>query len=118
MLTTPALSQIESIVHKSIRAVLEERLSEVGCVSGTDNLNATLGLSSLDLAFLVASLEAELGVDPFRKLVSITSVRTVDDLVDAYQQAFSPDQASGGEDGAVAAAAKRAQTRRTRSRNK
>ena len=76
-------------MHDKIRAVLAERVGEVGSsLSGADKLSATLGLSSLDLAFLVAELEAELGVDPFAKLVSITSVRSVGDLVQAYQQAF------------------------------
>ncbi|MGA7488427.1 MAG: acyl carrier protein [Xanthobacteraceae bacterium] len=114
MLTAPTLAQIESIVHDRIRAVLTERVGEVGRLSGTDKLNATLGLSSLDLAFLVADLEAELGVDPFAKLVSITSVRSVEDLVRAYQQAFFPELPRGGEDDAIAAGVKRARTRRAR----
>ena len=101
-------------MHARIRAVLAERAGEVGRLSGTDKLSATLGLSSLDLAFLVADLEAELGVDPFAKLVSITSVRSVDDLVRAYQQAFFPELQLRGEDDAVAAAVKRAHTRRAR----
>jgi acyl carrier protein len=114
MLTAPTLTQIESIVHGKIRAVLAERVGGVGCLSGTDKLSATLGLSSLDLAFLVAELEAELGVDPFAKLVSITSVRSVEDLVRAYQRAFFPELARGGEDEAAVAAVKRALTRRAR----
>jgi acyl carrier protein len=114
MLTAPTPAQIESIVHDKIRAVLAERVGEVGRLSGAEKLGATLGLTSLDLAFLVAELEAELGVDPFAKLVSITSVRSVGDLVQAYQQAFFPELASGGEDVSIAAAVKRAQTRRAR----
>jgi len=114
MLTAPTLTQIESIVHDRIRAVLAERAGEVARLSGTDKLSATLGLSSLDLAFLVAELEAELGVDPFAKLVSITSVRSVEDLVRAYQQAVFPELQRSGEEDAIAAAVKRAQTRRTR----
>jgi acyl carrier protein len=114
MLTAPTLAQIESIVHGKIGAVLAERGAGVGPLSGADRLSATLGLGSLDLAFLVAELEADLGVDPFAKLVSITSVRTVDDLVRAYQQAFFPELRPGGEDQAVAAAVKRAETRRAR----
>jgi acyl carrier protein len=114
MLTAPTLMQIESIVHGRIRAILAERVGEVGCLSGTDKLSATLGMSSLDLALLVAELEAELGVDPFAKLVSITSIRSVEDLVKAYQQAFFPELAHGGEDETVAAAVKRARTRRAR----
>jgi acyl carrier protein len=114
MLTAPTFAQIESVVHGRIRAVLAERGGEVGRLSGTEKLGATLGLSSLDLAFLVAELEAELGVDPFAKLVSITSVRSVEDLVRAYQQAFFPELQRSGEDEAIAAAVKRAQTRRAR----
>ena len=113
MLTTPTLGQIESIVHERIGALLAERAGEVGHLSGNEKLSATLGLSSLDLALLVAELEAQLGVDPFAKLVSITSVRSVDDLVRAYQQAFFP-ELQRREDDAIAAAVKRAQTRRAR----
>jgi acyl carrier protein len=114
MLTAPTLAQIETVVHDRIRAVLAERVGEVARLSGTEKLTATLGLSSLDLAFLVAELEAELGVDPFAKLVSITSVRTVEDLVRAYQGAFFPELQRGGQDHAIAAAIKRAQSRRAR----
>jgi acyl carrier protein len=114
MLTGPTLAQIESVVHNRIRAVLAERGGKVASLSGTEKLNATLGLTSLDLAFLVAELEAELGVDPFAKLVSITSVRSVAELVRAYQQALFPKLQRGGEDDTIAMAVKRAQTRRAR----
>jgi acyl carrier protein len=117
VLTTPTLGQIESIVHERIRALLAERAGEVGHLCGNEKLSATLGLSSLDLALLVAELEAQLGVDPFAKLVSITSVRSVDDLVRAYQQAFFP-QLARREDHAVTAAVKRAQTRRARTKRR
>ncbi len=114
MLTTRTLAQIETIVHDRIRTVLVERGGEVGSLSGTEKLNATLGLSSLDLATLVAELEAELGVDPFAKIVSITSVRSVNDLVSAYQQAFFPELQPSGKDEEVAAAVERARTRQAR----
>ncbi len=117
MLTTPTGGQIESIVHERIRAPLAERAEEVGHLSGNEKLSATLGLSSLDLALLVAELEAQLGVDPFAKLVSITSVRSVDDLVRAYQQAFFP-ELERGEDPTVTDAVKRAQTRRARTKRR
>ena len=117
MLTAPTLGQIESIVHERIRAILAERAEEVAHLSGTEKLSATLGLSSLDLALLVAELEAQLGVDPFAKLVSITSVRSVDDLVRAYQQAFFP-ELERREDHAITAAVKRAQTRRARTKRR
>jgi acyl carrier protein len=114
VLTAPTLAQIESIVHCRIRAVLAERVGEVGRLYDTDKLSATLGLSSLDLAFLVAELEVRLGVDPFIKLVSITSVRSVGDLVRAYQQAFFPELQRSGKDDLSVSAVKRAETRRAR----
>jgi acyl carrier protein len=114
VLTTPTLAQIEAIVHGRIRAALAERVGEVGRLSGAEKLNATLGLSSLDLAFLVAELEAEFRVDPFAKLVSITSVRSVKDLVRAYQQAFFPELGRRDSDDTIETAVKRARTRRAR----
>jgi acyl carrier protein len=114
VLTTPTLAQIELVVHGRIREVLAERGEEIPPLAGAEKLSATLGLSSLDLALLVAELEAELGVDPFAKLVSITSVRSVSDLVRAYQQAFFPELQPGREDDAIAAAVERARTRQAR----
>jgi acyl carrier protein len=114
MLTRLTRSQIETLVHDRIRALLNERFGEPRAFSGGDKLNATLGLSSLDLAFLVSDLEAELGVDPFAKLVSITSVRSVDDLVHAYQQAFFPEPEKA--DDALAIAGARAELRKARRR--
>jgi acyl carrier protein len=117
VLTAPTLKQIESVVHERIRAILAERGGETHRLSGSEKLSATLGLSSLDLALLVAELEAQLGVDPFAKLVSITSVRSVNDLVRAYQQAFFP-ELERREDHAITAAVKRAQTRRARTKRR
>jgi acyl carrier protein len=112
MLTPLTRSQVESLVHDRIRAILQERFGETRPFAGSDKLNATLGLSSLDLAFLVSDLEAELGVDPFAKLVSITSIRLVDDLVHAYHKAFFPEPEAV--DHGLAAAAKRAELRKAR----
>jgi len=114
MLTKPSPREIESVVHSRLRAVLQERSGEPRAVAGSDKLSATLGLSSLDLAFLVSDLEAELGLDPFAKLVSITSIRSVDDLVRAYLLASSPEAVPAGQDDSLATAAKRAGTRRAR----
>ena len=114
MLTAPTPAKIESIVHGRIRAVLAERAVEVGTLSGADKLSATLGLSSLDLAFLVAELEAEFGVDPFAKAVSITNVRSVDDLVRAYCDAIFGGDKPRAEDADLAAAMQRAASRQAR----
>jgi acyl carrier protein len=77
-------NQVAELVRDEIRQLLEERAEPVVSLADTANLAADLGLSSLDLAQLVAQLEQRVGEDPFAELVPITSVRTVGDLVDAY----------------------------------
>src|SRR5947209_15928541 len=106
--------QLEALVLGKIRAVMEERSGEVHVIKGTDGLNATLGLSSLDLALIVAELEVGVGADPFAKLVSITSVRSVNDLVGAYRKALFPETSDLGQDHYLAAPLRRAQTRQGR----
>jgi acyl carrier protein len=118
MLIAPTPAQIESAVHDKIRTLLAEHGNHYGRLSGMEKLSATLGLSSLDLAFLVAELETTLGVDPFTKLVSITSIRSVGDLVRAYQKACFPDLMSSEEDNSISTAVKRAQTRRARGKRR
>jgi acyl carrier protein len=90
VLTTPTDSDIAAIVHDQIRRLLIDRFGEPKSFTGEDRLNGTLGLKSLDLAELVVALEETLGADPFAKLVPITDVRTVNDLVCAYQAALVP----------------------------
>jgi acyl carrier protein len=114
MLTRLTPDGLRTVIHGKIRTVLKERFGEDRAFAVHDKLAATLGLSSLDLAFLVADLEAELGVDPFARLVSITSVRSVEDLERAYQQAFFPETNVAPQDDGLAAAADRARTRRQR----
>lgn len=97
MLTQPAPAEIERAVHDTIRAIVTEEKGACPAFSGADRLEA-VGLESLDLARLVAELEGRLGRDPFAELVPITSVRTVDDLVNAYRTAFSPDARPRDED--------------------
>ena len=56
MLTTLTPEAVRSVIHGRIRSILNERFGEDRAFSAHDKLNATLGLSSLDLAFLVADL--------------------------------------------------------------
>ncbi|HUI95555.1 MAG TPA: acyl carrier protein [Xanthobacteraceae bacterium] len=118
MLTTLTPEGLRSVIHGRISSLLQERSGQERAVSGQDKLNATLGLSSLDLAFLVADLEAELGVDPFAKLVSITTVRSVEDLERAYQGALFPQTAPARQDTDLTSAAARAKTRLARRKGK
>jgi acyl carrier protein len=113
MLKGPTRAELESVIHDKIRMLLEERGDDVPAIQGASSLNSTLGLGSLDLAIVVAELESALGVDPFSRIVSITSVRTVDDLVEAYLKAYLPQtKPTGDED--LLEAAQRARGRRGR----
>jgi acyl carrier protein len=111
-------TQIEKAVYDKIRSILDERGEKNRALCGTDSLNATLGLTSLDLAFIVAELEVELGADPFARLVPITSVRSVDDLVRAYRIVFDPNAREPEQDPSLAEAVQRAKERRTRQKRK
>lgn len=74
---------VQEVVEREIRAVL---LSDDEPLARDDALVA-VGLNSLMLAQLLLQLEAELGVDPFGDHLSIADVRTIGDLVAAYEQA-------------------------------
>jgi len=115
VLIAPKADQVETMVLNKVRAMLAERgtLPTVSLSRG-DKLNANLGLSSLDLALLVSELEFELGVDPFAKLVAVTSVRTIDDLVKAYQLAMLTEAQPVNSDDGLADAQRRAEKRRLR----
>ena len=72
------------------------------------SLNGEVGLSSLELAELVSLLEQRFGLDPFRRSVAITSIRTVSDLCRAYESSGSePEQ-----DPQLLEAVRRAEARR------
>lgn len=109
----PTRAELENVICEKIRMLLEERGDAVAAIRGADTLNGALGLSSLDLAIVVAELESTLGVDPFSKIVSITSVRSVDDLVEAYLKAYLPQQPEEEDEGLLEAA-RRARGRRAR----
>ena len=112
MASGPTRAELEAVICEKIRILLEERGGAIPAIRGADTLNGALGLSSLDLAIVVAELETALGVDPFSRIVPITSVRSVDDLVDAYTQAYLPQEP--GADADLVEAARRARERRAR----
>ncbi len=113
MVKGPTRAELEGVICEKIRMLLEERGGDIPAIRGADTLNGALGLSSLDLAIVVAELESALGVDPFSRIVSITSVRSVDDLVEAYLKAYLP-QKPVEEDEDLLEAARRARSRRAR----
>ncbi|MBW5482351.1 acyl carrier protein [Streptomyces bambusae] len=82
---------VQEIIEREIQAVVlssdEEELS-------LDDELLKSGVNSLMLAQLLIQLETELGVDPFGDQLSITEIRTLRELVGAYESAL--EQAASG----------------------
>lgn len=85
----PRLAEVSRAVRDQVVLLLDEKGLAVRNIRSDDRLNADLGLTSLDLATLVAALETKLKADPFQDLVPITSVRTIGDLETAFVRFFS-----------------------------
>lgn len=78
---------ITETVLRVIQAVASERGLQLPALRADAELVDELGFSSLLVAALIASLEEELGVDPFQQDdVMITDIRTVGDLAAAYER--------------------------------
>lgn len=103
---------LEATIIAALQQVAAGRGIELPTPAPTHTLTGDLGLRSLDLAHVIAILEAELRADPFARLVPITSIRTVGDLVEAYRKCLAgePTEQSGNSERVEAAA--RAQARR------
>ncbi|GAA1602434.1 acyl carrier protein [Actinoplanes couchii] len=71
-------------VMTALLEIVNEVAGPVDHLDEDQSLVDQLGLESLHLARLVAVLEMELDTDPFTAEVPITSVRTVGDLLRAY----------------------------------
>ncbi len=111
------MKDLAATVHQVVLEVVQQASAGVTSVSGGDTLTGELGLESLDLAQIVATLEARTGLDPFAERVAITSVRTVGDLVAAYRSTRDGTEPAEGADLAQSlnrAAARRAKKRRVR----
>ena len=87
------MNSAEQIIRETVLQIAQQKSADITDVNSEQKLNAELGFSSLDLAQLVAILEMKLDADPFAKLVSITTIRTVGDLCDAYEKFFNQSEA-------------------------
>lgn len=89
MLTGPPTDgEIEETIRRTIVELLERAAKPVPTFDADDDLMST-GLTSLDLAALVAKLERRWKIDPFLEAKTITEVRTVGDLCRAYQECIN-----------------------------
>ena len=94
------MMNVEQIVHDVVLRVARQQNPAIETVINDQRLTADLGFSSLDLAQLVAMLEARLDADPFASHVPFTRMLTVGDLVQAYQS-YLAIAASGDSGGAA-----------------
>lgn len=88
------MNNLKQTIYSTIQRVAKRKSLEIGVIRDQDALVDNLGLKSLDLARIIATLELRLDVDPFDELVSITSIRTVGDLCAAYAKCFSEQNGS------------------------
>ena len=106
-------AEISKKVRDQVGLLLDEKDLPGKDIVPEDRLNADLGLTSLDLASLVAALDMKLKADPFQELVPITSIRTVGDLEAAYVKYFSDfDSEQEVQDEELARIRRRAEARR------
>lgn len=84
--TISNLNLIQTKLYIALKEILCQKKSSQVNFQWKDDLELVkdLGLSSLDLAQLIAVMEMELEMDPFVKGVSIAEVRTLNDLYKAY----------------------------------
>lgn len=97
---------IVDVVHRELSELLDVDRDQIRMEA---NLNRDLGVSSMQLAELVAKLEDHFGHDPFTS-TGVTSVRTVADLCQAYSRG---DDADDPVEALLALTRQRAQSRRT-----
>ena len=96
---------VDRIVLEEVGVLLAECSRSRDGVSLDDALEADLGLSSLEIVRLIERIAAALTVDALASAVSITDIRTVEDLCRVYHDVL----AGGAKDAAAIAALREGQ---------
>lgn len=84
----PTDAEIEETIHRTILDLLEGSGRPGRAFDEEDDLVST-GLTSLDMAALVAKLARKWRIDPFLETKAITEVRTVGDFCRVYQDCIN-----------------------------
>jgi acyl carrier protein len=84
----PNGESVPELIESEILSLLLDSDDDEEISIAPDSSLHELGLNSLMLAQLLVILEAEFGVDPFGADLSIADMRTVQDLVSAYERAL------------------------------
>lgn len=76
----------EEVVYRVLKEIAAEEGVSMDEIADDDNLVENIGFKSLHIARIFATLEMELNIEPFDSgELSITEIRTVGDLVDAFE---------------------------------
>jgi acyl carrier protein len=89
VLTPPTRDEVLARVIAEIAAVRNRRHPEAVSIDESTRLSE-LGVTSLDLAEAISTLESVFDVDPFAEAVPITSITDVRSLCDAYMICLAP----------------------------
>lgn len=82
--------ETRSKIDTVIQDILAQNQRSVKALQPSDIFTKDLGFTSLDVAQLIATLEMELGVDPFSQgQVSIAEVHTVGRLYEVYEDSLA-----------------------------
>lgn len=81
------MTDIEEVILQATLKIARRRRPGLTSLSKEQALIADLGLESLEIAELVATLEMATDQDPFAKDIAIVSIKTVGDLCRAYTRA-------------------------------
>jgi acyl carrier protein len=107
--------KVHQAVHEQIQRLLRERDTNVPNIAGESHLQADLGFTSVELVKLISALDANLYVDLLAQNISIADLRSVGDLIQAYQKSLSSLRSSPtNADELLLATRRRAQARRGR----
>jgi hypothetical protein len=85
----PTAVDINATIHRTIVELLEWSGRQPPDFDDSDDL-VSIGLTSLDLAALVAKLQRHWKIDPFLEANTITEVRTVGDFYRVYRECIGP----------------------------
>jgi acyl carrier protein len=78
------MDKIRDTINNVIEEIQEQEAYRPVALNESLRIVNDLGFKSLDVAQLIASLELELGIDPFAQGVSIKDVVTIGDLCKVY----------------------------------
>lgn len=79
------MSKTKEVIKKEAGKIMEQQNYRKIEINDDSSLVNDLGLSSLDIAQLIASLEMELNKDPFEDGASLANIKTINDLDNLYR---------------------------------